>query len=456
MKKRYLTHHVILALSMLLFIATPSCTNEDFPTEKGNGFILVSLNNTQLRAESLFANEDLIEKIRVLVFLNGDIEKNEVFISGNTNFSNPFQIEVKTGTKEVYVIANETAGLTSALAVISSVSQLKGLLAETINSPLSLPLMMIGNMPSVTVMEGQPNISEITLKRIAAKIQLLFRKETTDNVIIKKVSLFNNTEKSGLIDGAISIPDANQNYWSYISATDNMILNADATSFPGSEVIYVYENLTGGIIANATQVEVEASYNGVDTKYRVYVNENISSFVNAGNPGSSVSSPNDHLYAIKRNYAYVLTGTITGMGEFDGLNLETNVLPWKKVSSSILYDWILSITPQPTFANHTFTMDASNQISFTFNLTNPIGASWTANLTNEVDFEITSIRSGIANQQVTITIQAKKAPSDAANRETAFYISALLDGNFSELPLISGSSLIGEGNRVKIIQPISN
>lgn len=456
MKKRQYIQHSMIALLMLLFVSISSCTSETAPEGRSDGIILISLNNAQTKAGNLFVNEDLIEKVRILVFINGNIEKNEVFTSGDNNFNNSFQVEVITGKKEVYVIANETAGLTPSLAVVSSITQLKGLLVGTINSPLSLPLLMIANIPSATVAAGQTNLQEISIKRIAAKIQLEFRKQTTDDVRIQKVTLLNNTGKSSLVENGVTISRSDQSYWSFISSTGDWVLNENAVQIPGSETIYVYENLTGGEKASATQLEVEASYNGVDTKYRVYVNENVSTSTNAGNPSSSETSPNDHLYSIKRNHAYVLTGTITKMGEFDGLSLETNVLPWEKLSSSLLFDWHFEISPEPTSTDHSYVIDSSNEISFTFKLTNPPGASWTANLTNESDFDITSIRNGEINQEVTIIVQAKKAQSDSEIRETELYISALLGGNFSEIPLLSDNELVGEGNRIKIIQSKKN
>src|SRR5690554_7667707 len=48
---------------------------------------------------------------------------------------------------------------------------------------------------------------------------------------------------------------------------------------------------------------------------------------------SSEITPADHLYSLKRNYHYQLNGTIKGIGEFDGLSLTTNVLPWNVLPS---------------------------------------------------------------------------------------------------------------------------
>lgn len=213
-------------------------------------------------------------------------------------------------------------------------------------------------------------------------------------------------------------------------------------SVSGNENIYVYENLTGGDKTNATGLEIEALYNGAPTKYRVYINEHVPSLVN------------DHPYEIKRNYAYVLTGTIKSMGKIDGLTLTTNVLPWEKVSSEIRFDWDFEIEPYPTPGNKTFTVNSpADEIQFTFKLTNPIDAVWIANLTNP-DFTITNHR-GVTDETVTITIKAKKEQS-TAERIAEFYIIANYGGSSTEIPLLNGTTSVGSGNRIVIRQPALN
>src|SRR5690554_311688 len=156
---------------------------------------------------------------------------------------------------------------------------------------------------------------------------------------------------------------------------------------------------------------------------------------------SSEITPADHLYSLKRNYHYQLNGTIKGIGEFDGLSLTTNVLPWNVLPSSISFERIFTISPTPTLANHTYTVDNNREVRFTFKLTSLIDASWVANLSMVGAFEFVGTNQGITDEEVEIIIKAINPPGDE-ERVTEFYINVGYGGNWSEIPLISGSDLI--------------
>jgi hypothetical protein len=53
----------------------------------------------------------------------------------------------------------------------------------------------------------------------------------------------------------------------------------------------------------------------------------------------------------------------------------------------------------------------------------------------------------------TVVILCEMNPPGDEERVTEFYINVGYGGNWSEIPLISGSDLIGVGNRVVIRQP---
>ena len=443
-----------IALLLLLFIAIPSCIFDNYPEEEGQGIIVVSLDGVTTRAagDPLFTDDAVIHKVRVFVFIGDYLEKNVLFISGETEFINPFVLEVVTGDKQVYVVANETASLTNTLASITTRSKLMEVMADEISAPLTVPLVMTGSKGEVMVekVEDQPrNTADITLTRLAAKINLNFKKETEAEVKITKVSLLSNTRKTLIWDSGATISD--QTYWEH--AIDRSTTPIELTSTETSlDAIYVYENLTGGSKDKATRLEMEALYNNIPTTYRVYVNENVSSVVNAGDPTSSVTTPADHLYSIKRNHAYQITGTITNIGEFDGLTLTTQVLPWNHLSSTVTFDHIYTIDPQPIPDEKTYTVGTDGTVTFTFTLTNPIDASWVANLTNPTDFEFVGAYQGATDETVNITIKAKNTAGEQA-RETEFYINVGFGGNWTEVPLLSGTKLVGENNRIVINQP---
>lgn len=442
-----------VALFMLLLMTIPSCIYDYFPEDEETGIIVVSLAGVQTRAagDPLFTNDEEITKVRIFVFAGDLLEKNELFTSGSEDFTNPFIIDVVTGPKDVYVVANESATLATTLAAVTTKTGLKAVLADEIDSPLTLPLLMMGNATASVIAVENPdrNNVTITLTRVAAKISLKFKKDTSAEVKITKVSLLNNTGKTPIWEGAATI--TGQSYWKHEVDLSSSPLALTTTS-AALDPVYVYENITDGNKTNAVQLEVEALYNNIPATYRVYINENVSSSGDAGDPALSVTNPFDHLYSIRRNHEYRLTGTIKNIGESDGLTLTTNVLPWNYLPSTVLFDYDYTIAPHPTYGTRTYTVDASGKVSFTFKLNDPVNASWAANLTNPTDFEFDGAFQGVTGNEVTVTIKTRNAPGDGA-RETEFYINAGYGGNWTEIPLLSDSDLVGEGNRIVIRQP---
>ena len=460
-KKHTYFRQVITIITLCLTVLM-SCFHDDaLEMCEEKGLIIVNLAtgglNTRAAVDQLFAGDEAITKVRVFVFVGDLLEVNELFSIGEEKFNNPFILEVATGTKDIYVVANETSGLTTKLSSVLTKSELtEDIIAETISDPLSLPLVMTGSQTGVTVEvveEPTRNTANVILTRIASKISLQFKKDTDADVLITKVSLLNNSGETTIWDNGVLNNGVNNWNWNHNLSTP-LSLQTAASGVEGKENIYLYENLTNGDITKATQLEVEALYNSVPTKYRVYINENITipgSGI-AGDPNSSVTDPSNHLYSLKRNYHYQLNGTIIDIGEFDGLTLTTNVLPWDKLQSSISFERIFTISPTPTTQNKTYTVDSNGEVKFTFKLTSPIDASWVANLTDIANFEFVGTSQGSTDDEVTITIKAKNN-SVTEDHTTEFYINVEYGGMWSELPLLSGSDLIGVGNRVVISQP---
>ena len=442
---------ILLPMAAMMLLLLSSCNSifDDYPKDE-QATILLSIDGVTTRAGDLFADDDLIEKIRIIVFTSGVLEINEVFDSGDANFDNPFRVTVATGTKKVYVIANETSGLTTSLNDASlNETGLKSIMADNITSGLNTPLIMTGEIIDVALLTAGLHNATVTLKRVAAKINLSFMKgAATDNVQITKVSLLSNTGKSTLWEN--STLSGIQTYWNYV-INNPMILTSNYQNYL---TVYLYENLgnSANDKTNATRLEVEALYNNIPTKYRVYVNEEIESSSNntPGDPSLSELDRIDSPYNIKRNYSYNIMGSIVKMGEFDGLLLSTNVLPWSYLPSTLLYDYNFIISPQPTELQREYNLGGtSTSVDFTFKMTNPINSTWIAQLSNPIDFEFVGASVGLTGETVTITIKPKQAPDTSEERFTEFYITA----NNAEIPIISGLSQVGSGNRVIIKQP---
>jgi hypothetical protein len=114
---------------------------------------------------------------------------------------------------------------------------------------------------------------------------------------------------------------------------------------------------------------------------------------------------------------------------------------------------VYAIDPHPTTAAHTYTLVNSNDdVSFAFKLFNPLGSTWTAQLSNPIDFEFSdadgAVSSGITRTDYTINIKPRNAQG-TTERSTEFYITV----GGVEIPLLLGSNLVGVGNRIIITQP---
>lgn len=317
---------------------------------------------------------------------------------------------------------------------------------------------MTGSALNVSVTEPDPghNEAQVTLTRIAAKVSLQLKKgDLVDNdVQITKVSLLNNTGKTTLFPTPPSTASvAPQSYWDFTKTVTPWTLTSTPSANAELGEIYLYENITGGDKTNATQLEIEALYNNIQTTYLVYLNENVSGMVNQGDPSSSVTIPNDHLYSLRRGHHYAVNGTIVNMGKFTGIVHSTFVLPWEKLTSEVLFERVFTIFPHPTTDSHTYTAaNPTDLVTFTFTLFNPIGATWVAQLSNPYDFEFSTsagaVSSGGLGTEYTISIKPRY-PQGTTERNTEFYIT--VDG--IEIPLLQSSLLIGTGNRIEIKQP---
>lgn len=460
------TRYLLKLLSVLVIIALiaplASCLHDDVvQQEEERGFIIMNLSgNTRAAGDVLFLNDEKIEKVRFLVFVNGVLEKNNLFTAGEASFTNPFVLNVATGTKDIYVVANETATLTPLLQAVTSKATLFALLADNISESLSLPLVMTGNALNVSVIEQtDPNIRNevsVTLTRVAAKVSLQLKKgDLVDNdVQITKVSLLSNTGKTTLFPTPPSTASvAPQSYWDFTKTLTPWELTSTLSANEELGEIYLYENITGGDKTNATELEIEALYNNIQTTYRVYLNENVSGVVNQGDPNSSVTTPGDHLYSLKRGHHYAVNGTIVNMGKFTGLVHSTFVLPWNKLASEVLFERTFTISPHPTTTNYTYTVqNTTDLVTFTFKLFNPIGATWVAHLSNPYDFEFSTLGGAVSAGELrtdyTISIKPRYAQG-SEERKTEFYITV----GGVEIPLLQSSVLIGTGNRIVIKQP---
>ena len=201
-----------------------------------------------------------------------------------------------------------------------------------------------------------------------------------------------------------------------------------------------------------TYILLEAPYDGVDYHYEIPVN--LSTYEN--NDAASFTEAQykeiRDLYRLQRNHIYDITAKIDRRG--GGLDLTCNVLEWDNGGSiDISYDDAFAGTLTLTTATRVFPDDAGTTeeneealavvygddqkwATFTFRMTKPVAATWTANLTDGSHFELyspTGMASGIGvgdsagseEGLATFTIRPTQEYSVDETYETELYISVL-------------------------------
>lgn len=443
---------IIFLLSVVIVFFGSACTNDKITDEECEPAVInVLFDNLKIEGGEFSSEESTVTKVRIYVFSGNRVDAMKIFNSGEETFKSPFRLQTTTGMKTVYVIANEPAALTTSLDAVKTLNALKEI-TDTSKSPLKAPLTMVGSASvDVKYAPDPANNSQVTVEliRIASNLRLQVKKDesTKADIIMRAVRLLRIPEKSVLIEGE---PVSGQAYWDYTYTGNGAtpVTTGGVDVWTGATEMYIYENpgSVSDTINRATYLVIDATYNGVDTRYRAYINDDN-------------SDATDHKYSTKRNHQYNIIATINNIGEFDGLTLSTYVTPWSLLKSEWLFERVFAIKPHPTVDEQIYTaLNPDNSITFTFLLHNPVGAKWTAQLSNPFYFEFSNEGSAVSRGEVgteyTISIKPR-LPQSAELRSTEFYIIVGVDGDGDsvEIPLIKGSTLVGPGNRIVINQP---
>ncbi|OWP29661.1 fimbrial assembly protein [Porphyromonas gingivalis] len=428
-----------LLLLLLLTMGAVACTKEDNPDQPTSdevATVKMSLDDVEMRDGDLYSGEDLIKKVRIFVFregLNGlwVLDRQKLFASGQSDFQNPFTISAHAGPRQIYVIANEPDALTTKLDKILFKKELEDMQAPDVNGPIAQPFTMTG-MATATLNPQGTVQANISLNRIAAKITLDIKQVTPGSDVIKitKVQILRNAKNSRLLEGT----NKPTGYWNWENAYDLPLTNNGSTQsiIPASAPLYVYENIGSGSDSDssgrATQLVVEALYNGIKTRYYAYVNDK--------------TTTADHHYSIHRNHHYKLDGTITKMGEFSSLLLTTTVLPWtvENLNYGFLVPYVAEINPHEVIMQDNV-VTFENSLSFTVKIKGRDGSRWKATLDNglEFGFDSGSAIEGDADGISVYTIKVKALkPIGIQRRANLFFTvdgkKVILDKNINPQP----------------------
>lgn len=441
---------IYLLFLLCIGILSGTCTDEaSLPDvgEDNRAAIALSMSNVQMRGGDLFIGDDIIKKIRIYVMSNGYVDHMKVYTAGSNDFKNPFRITTTTGRKTIYVIANEPDRMSGKLNKVTTFKELKSLDTPKVSETLRPPLTMVGS-GNVTVTTGTNTVT-VKLVRLAARLDLKIlkgEKAKEKNIQLEGIRLYRAPQSSSLL-GQHTV--AGQTYWDYnFKKQSPVTVTSTGVDVWGgtAEPIYLYENIGTKLdtLNRATYIVIDALYNGVDTRYHAYINDEHSSV--------------EDKYSIKRNHKYELTATINNLGEYDGITLDTHILPWTVEHSDIVFERKYAIIPHPNVGNAEYELESPSAIrDFSFTLSSPVGAKWKALLTNPKDFELLKTSGSItSNSSVTsgglgkFTISVRPTSERGRKeRKTEFYI--VVDG--VEIPLLKNSTSVGPGHRIVMKQP---
>ncbi len=453
MEKKYfrLTSGLLPRLFLLLLLAAglAACSKEDKPVGPDSdelATVKLSLADVEMRAGDLYSGEDLIKTIRICVFREGTggllvVDKQKLYKSGETDFNNPFEITAHAGPRHVYVIANEPAILTEQLDRLLFKYELDALQMPVVAVSAVQPFMMTGKTATPVTLNPNHTVSTtISLVRAVAKITLDIKQTTPVGDVVKIVgaSILRNAQNSRLVEGSTSKPTA---FWNWTSNYNLSLTNNGGAQdlIPNTTPLYVYENIgsVSDTTGRATQLVIEAIYNGVKTRYYGYVND--------------ATTATDHHYAIHRNHHYKLSGTITKMGEFSALLLNTEVLPWtvENLNYDFLVPHFVMVNPQTVLTQDNYVTQA-NPLSFQVKIKGTNGSQWQATLDNGLEFGIIGTTTGAADGETTYTVQVKplKAPGNSERRANLYFT---VNGKKVVLKLDSGEQL----SYIKVVQGAS-
>lgn len=434
--------------TVLLLATLLSCSKDrnEYPDEIAE--VRLTVPAVTMRGGVLFTEQDeKVAKVRVLIFnAGGGIDAQKLFIANTDEFANPFHMEAHVGNKNVYVIANEPDALKTQLDLVVFESDLMALTLPEVGATIAAPLTMVGEVKNITLVANTANQTMVALNRVVAKITLDLKQDTDENVQLKitKATIDRLPKQSTLFP---KTPFALGQSWIYTKSQELLLTNKaiDFAPYIADNTLYVYENIgsVADTLNRAPRLTVTALFNGIETTYHAYVNDETSTIGGANA---------DHHFSLRRNHHYKLEGTITKLGNFSALLLNTKVLPWEveTLQKDFLEPKILEIVPQPALpTNYT---SVAVPLVFDVKIKATEGKRWRATVTNSLEFEVvhdgTFVSEGDANGVTTYRVKViPRKPASTKLRTTELYF--VVDNQEIVLP---GSTPTDRTTRIHITQ----
>lgn len=475
MKNRLIT----LLLSTLIWGAcTKEAINDDaFQSES----VSVKLSiNTLAANDPMSINQDQTFGSLAIYLYNNDasftLEKSALLPSFTSISSKEIPLQTQIGTKILYLVANyagktlrSSNGNVLTLSTTTSKQELDNMITESSSGLLPASLLMVGKQ-TITIAPGDNGkIVNVMLRRLQARVDVHVFKGVNfgSNVVtLESVTIHNQVLNSEVkfdytVNGA-------QMLTSPIFSTQLISNNSALSPYANGTVLqpanakvnfYSFQNLVTVLSppqVTAPYLEIKLNSNGVGHTYIGYLTD---------------ANQTTNKYSLLQNNIYQILAVLDVDSK---IILNITVLPWNE--TNIEYERPITANDFSFGAWGTSwggtngkTMNTNvgglEDAVFQFELKAPVGASWTASLTNGLDFGFTSSTAGTTTSTVSsgftnigapylIAVRASKRWT-GVSRDTEFYVT--VEGNEIPINPVIGTQRRYEGTdtRIKIKQVAS-
>lgn len=278
----------------------------------------------QIKAKAFIGNEvegSTIEKVRFILFLNGELSNNYTTSNGTLNIDDngQFNLAVSPGQYSFAAIINETPELTEKLNAVSKRTDIDAIKFDSQNSSLTsanVPMVNLGEIkiqPRAASGQGMAQLrpvyssdgsrykgdftaasatANIDMPRAVSQVSLFLRQDATvtEEIKISNVQIVNIPRYSYLVD-QLDTDNTKQNLFSgsskTISATggDKVYNSKQYHSFPTTiipEKSFYKDGQDDEEMAtnpdNATYLFINATYGGIPTTYKILLREGDANF----------------------------------------------------------------------------------------------------------------------------------------------------------------------------------
>jgi len=413
-------------------------------------------------------------EVRILVTddLSGQVLINE-YPAQPAGSSGEYKLSVRTGLLNFYVILNEPAALTPKLSGIKHNSAIAALILNTADLPNDEPIddsTTQTNLPAMgwakamiratseTSGYGEASVDggstwsnaiNMSLERMAAKITFALRKKSSsdsDVITINKVSLTHVPQYEYLLPKAYQSAEFDSPVLYNASGLQFSSNTENYTEVFADYIIPEYLPMNPANEETALCLKIEARYNQKNVVYHLPVRKDL-----------GVEE-----YSIQRNQHYIIKATMATEGETVYIpEVKYQVADWSEniIESEFLEESAITFSrhwgADTDLTDTDVRIENNSTADFYFTLSQPLNCSWTATLTNPIDFmfDLTdgAVSDGTAREGYEYKIRIKPRREIQLNGvKTEFYITVNNGAGNVELNL--PSEPVGTKSRYTIIQ----